>query len=354
LSRGVVTSARMLRRCVAVAGELRGACHPIVRAYCAGSPPDQRVFLRKMVPIDGEEGPADLRAMQYNVLAPEFAFGKYTEYCPRDALAWEYRSKQLLTEVAHYNPDLLFMQEVENYDVNFREQFGELGYEGKFKSTTDRSNKVGVAVLYKRDRFEQTDELNIEFNDITNDFTWQKDNVATALLLRQRADGRALCASTAHIFWNPRRLDIKMKQSHFLCEKLEAFMRTHAPVISELPLLLAGDFNSKPSSEVYKFLKEGFIERPEGCLYTPRLDHNLKLASAFTSAGEPASNFTMDFQGCLDYIWHTGHFQPTALIDAVNPVDKDLFSEIRYLPNRLLPSDHTCLVTDFSWASVSK
>ena len=112
---------------------------------------------------------------------------------------------------------------------NFKEQFGELGYVGKFKSTTDRSNKVGVAVMYREDRFEPLEELEIEFNDITQDFTWQKDNVATAVLLRQKSDGAKLCLGTAHIFWSPRRPDIKMMQSHFLCEKIEAFLKADTP-----------------------------------------------------------------------------------------------------------------------------
>lgn len=58
----------------------------------------------------------------------------------------------------------------------------------------------------------------------------------------------------------------------------------------------------------------------------------------------------MDFQGCLDYIWHSRHLQPTSLLEAVRAVDKDLFSDIRFLPNRRLPSDHTCLVADFAMA----
>ena len=50
----------------------------------------------------------------------------------------------------------------------------------------------------REDRF----DLEIEFNDVTQDFTWQKDNVATAVLLRQKSDGAKLCLGAAHIFWS--------------------------------------------------------------------------------------------------------------------------------------------------------
>lgn len=339
----------MIRRTWQVCVQLVHQQGSLKRRHLSSEAP--AAFLRKMVPLEGSQGKGNLRALQYNVLAPEFGFGKYTEYCPLEAMDWAFRSQLLMQEVRHYNPDVLFMQEVEDFDNNFQEQFGKLGYVGKFKSTTDTSNKVGVAVMYREQRFEPLEELEIEFNDLSDDFSWEKDNVATAVLLRQKSDGAKLCLATAHIFWNPRRPDIKMMQSHYLCEKIEAFLKADTPAFNEIPLLLAGDFNSKPSSQVYQFLSEGFIERPEGLATKPRLDHNLSLASAFVSVGEPATNFTMDFQGCLDYIWHTRHFQPTSLIEAVQAGNKDLFSEIRFLPNKRLPSDHTCLVADFAMTS---
>lgn len=55
--------------------------------------------------------------------------------------------------------------------------------------------------------------------------------------------------ANTHLFWNPKYEKIKLNQAKLLCKKIEEFNILHIPVI------ISGDFNSMPNSDVYKFIE---------------------------------------------------------------------------------------------------
>ena len=53
--------------------------------------------------------------MQYNVLADKYASFERYFYCPTDSLQWKVRGKLLIQEILEHDPDILFLQEVDNF-----------------------------------------------------------------------------------------------------------------------------------------------------------------------------------------------------------------------------------------------
>jgi mRNA deadenylase 3'-5' endonuclease subunit Ccr4 len=61
-------------------------------------------------------------------------------------------------------------------------------------------------------------------------------------------------------------------------------------------------------------------------------------------AGEPKTNWTHNFQGCLDYIFYTGPLQSLALRDL--PQQKDIEKHVGF-PSQHWPSDHVAIGSTF-------
>lgn len=145
-------------------------------------------------------------------------------------------------------------------------------------------------------------------------------------------------------------------------------------------MLVAGDFNSIPGSAAHHLLVQGRVppDHPElsvdplGILRPPsKLGHQLPLISAYSglvqqgpalqtpagkkqrncidsNTGEPKfTNNTVDFTGCIDYIFYTGDsLVPSSVLEL--PDDHDIARRnISALPNAEWSSDHVALMTEF-------
>jgi len=146
-------------------------------------------------------------------------------------------------------------------------------------------------------------------------------------------------AVNTHLFWDPAFDDVKLWQASVLLHQVQLACADpqggHRP---SPPLLLFGDFNSEPASNVYKLLtknsptrpadfspgdlasieKSGVLKiLPQGSAHGA-LDHRLPLTSLFAAVtgGEPAfTNLTRDYVGTLDYVWAShGTVRPLAAL----------------------------------------
>lgn len=119
------------------------------------------------------------------------------------------------------------------------------------------AKRDGCATFYRADRFEKVHVQAIEFDEVGTlpgqpapDF--QTHNVALLTLLRPIGEAGAQCAAVcvgnAHLFWDPSYEELKAAQARCLLERAAALAARLAP---DAPLLLAGDFNSVPDSEVH-------------------------------------------------------------------------------------------------------
>lgn len=232
----------------------------------------------------------------------------------------------------------------------------------------------GCAVFWRTSRFNFINEYGVEFASLTMhrsvEFPDQeslsrlmtKDNVALGVMLEvlppQRSGRRHIFISNSHIHWNPSFSDVKLMQAQLLLESCEAVIGRAAPRFPGVPMILAGDFNSMPSSGVYSFLRDGRLssDHPEFLNYhygkysspgSPGLRHNFRLASTYASTGaEPSfTNYTSEFVGTLDYIWYT---HDTLMVTAVaSPIDVATAKARVALPSPHFPSDHISLVAEY-------
>ena len=150
---------------------------------------------------------------------------------------------------------------------------------------------------------------------------------------------------------------------------------------ADIPMLVAGDFNSVPGSPAHTLLVKGKVDPaavnqidPLGFLKDQKLSHSLPLSSTYATRWdasptcdhrvqkqktrldakhhEPSyTNITKDFKGTLDYIlFTTNSLQPTAVLEL--PMETEVLSKPEeQLPNAQYSSDHLCLLAEFQYST---
>ena len=350
------------------------------------APPDRVLHKTKL-----ENRPPNLsrsiRICSYNILAEIYTNQGVYPYCPRWALSWNFRSRNLIREIRNFNADIFCFQEVQadRFNAFFYPEMRALGYEGLYKKKTRQAmgaeGKVdGCAIFYRTSRVSLREKYVIEFNDaavtmarngtiiakksgrsptekeVTDALErLRKDNVAQVVVFETLDESRQrFCVCNTHIHWDPNFLDVKLWQTHMLIKELEKFN-----VPQNLPIVLCGDFNSQPDSSVYEFLSTGGLgtnhpdlaHDPCGIVpSTSAFRHDLRLVSSFVSVigQEPKfTNYTESFKGTIDYIFATCddvYCSGAYLIPPKESLSKHTHTA---LPNPQFPSDHLGLCADF-------
>jgi CCR4-NOT transcription complex subunit 6 len=223
-----------------------------------------------------------------------------------------------------------------------------------------------------------------------------RDHIATVCFFENRLTGARFIVANAHLFYDPAYEDVKVIQTAILMESLgklaEKYVRwpalkekklyqlseendgtAEAPdtplpepapsmeytSITQLPLLVCGDFNSTSDSAVYELFTHGSV-RPDhrdlgsyqyGNFTRDGIQHPFSLRSAYAPLdGTPAAltftNYTPGFTRVIDYIWYsTNTLEVTALL---GPVDPEYMERVPGFPNYHFPSDHLSLLAEFS------
>eukprot|EP00195_Chlamydomonas_chlamydogama_P016392 CAMPEP_0202900342 /NCGR_PEP_ID=MMETSP1392-20130828/11166_1 /ASSEMBLY_ACC=CAM_ASM_000868 /TAXON_ID=225041 /ORGANISM="Chlamydomonas chlamydogama, Strain SAG 11-48b" /LENGTH=568 /DNA_ID=CAMNT_0049586715 /DNA_START=168 /DNA_END=1874 /DNA_ORIENTATION=- len=343
--------------------------------------------------------------LTYNLLADLYAKADFANSCPAWSLHWHYRKKNLLRELLTYKADILCLQEVQSdhYLEFWAPELQKAGYVAIYKKKTAEiytDNKYaidGCATFFRRDRFSLVKKYEVEFNkaalSLAESFTNQsqkksalnrllKDNVALIAVLEAIEPGTPdasnrrtlICVANTHIHANPELNDVKLWQVHTLLKGLEKIAAS-----ADIPMLVAGDFNSIPGSPAHSLLVKGKVDAaqvnsidPLGFLKEQKLQHSLPLLSAYARMWEANSahdgrlakqkqrldqkhhepgftNITKDFKGTLDYILYTNNsLQPTAVLEL--PVEAEVQSRPdEQLPNAQYSSDHLALLSEFMY-----
>ncbi|XP_031558451.1 protein angel homolog 2-like [Actinia tenebrosa] len=217
------------------------------------------------------------KIVTYNVLADSLLKSHPALYedCSAWCLEWEYRKKNLLKEILHYNADILCLQEVEDqhYENWFKPELLKAGYQGTYKKRT--GDKVdGCATFYKESKFRIVTHQFFDYKreDVP---VMDRDNVAMLTLLYPRyRDGgtchsTALCVVNTHLLFNKNRGDIKLLQLACLFAEIDklkkeyllskAVRKPHTS-IKKIPVVLSGDFNTTPFCPLYNFITRGFLD----------------------------------------------------------------------------------------------
>eukprot|EP00199_Chlamydomonas_sp_CCMP681_P000237 CAMPEP_0119108246 /NCGR_PEP_ID=MMETSP1180-20130426/13547_1 /TAXON_ID=3052 ORGANISM="Chlamydomonas cf sp, Strain CCMP681" /NCGR_SAMPLE_ID=MMETSP1180 /ASSEMBLY_ACC=CAM_ASM_000741 /LENGTH=547 /DNA_ID=CAMNT_0007093841 /DNA_START=156 /DNA_END=1799 /DNA_ORIENTATION=+ len=353
----------------------------------------------------GQSSPNRFTVLSYNLLADLYAKADFAKTCSPWLLHWNYRKRNLLREILNYKADILCLQEVQSdHFLDFwAVELQKAGYVAIYKKKTSEvfvDNKFaidGCATFFRRDRFQLVKKYEVEFNkaamSLAESFTNNnqkkqalnrllKDNVALIAVLEAveagppEANRRTLiCVANTHIHANKELSDVKLWQVHTLLKGLEKIAAS-----ADIPMLVAGDFNSEPGSAAHSLLVKRRVDEscmqatidPLGFLKEQKLTHSLELASAYSSlADAPLSvdprvakqkarldpthkeplftNLANNYKGTLDYILYTTKFlQPTAVLEL--PMEQDILAhEKEHLPNAQYSSDHVALVAEFTY-----
>lgn len=320
--------------------------------------------------------PGSFRVLTYNILSEIYANSQAYPQCPSWALAWTYRKRNLIREMACFDADILCLQEIQadHYEDHFQPYFYRLGFDSCFKTKTresmGRKGKIdGCATFFRRDMFVLREQRTVEYNGIAHERTKEsrtlnrclKGNVGLILILDIVDGSGPLVVANTHLYWDPELTDVKLFQVDVFMQELEMLMQSRR-LGSDVPVIVAGDFNSEPMSSVYELLSTGSCSMSKSdapkdsynVLSSCRLQHNLHMRSSYSLAGaEPAyTNYTHNFVGVLDYIWYgVDNVVPTGIMEI--PDEELLFGEeaesdaVDGIPNAQWSSDHVALVTEF-------
>uniref|UniRef100_A0A5B6YJW6 Endonuclease/exonuclease/phosphatase domain-containing protein n=1 Tax=Davidia involucrata TaxID=16924 RepID=A0A5B6YJW6_DAVIN len=330
---------------------------------------------------------------------------------PPKLLDWDHRKKLLRKEINRYNPSIMCFQEVDRFN-DLDNLLQKDGFRGVYLARTGEASD-GCAIFWKNELFTFLHQENIEFqrfglrNNVAQfcvlKMTQNKSSSSENFQGSQALPSRSLLVGNIHVLFNPNRGDIKLGQIRLFLEKAHKLSNEWG----NIPVVIAGDFNSMPQSAMYKFLASSELDirlhdrrnvsghmcpleyqafqsqnkkaasfwksvsRPlryrwsdeelklaTGSEGVTHLRHHLKLCSAYLeipgscrtrdNCGEPlATSYHSKFMGTVDYIWHTEELIPVRVLETL-PID--ILRQTRGLPSKKWGSDHLALVCELAFA----
>lgn len=142
------------------------------------------------------------------------------------------------------------------------------GYQSEYKQKSV-SRTDGCATFYKQQKFSCCNSVPVEFY-VDGCSVLDRPNVALLLLLEpleSSRDGRqahsssmCICVANTHLLYNPGRGDVKLAQLMFLFAAIDEVAGTSAePRPKHHPVILCGDLNLEPFSQLYDFIVNGSL-----------------------------------------------------------------------------------------------
>lgn len=195
----------------------------------------------------------------YNILSQNLLVNHpylYEGIC-RNELKWSERAGRIRNELLEMNSDVFCLQEVhiENFQETILPTLLDNGYQAVFKQKTG-SQLDGCSILFKKNKFQLKETMEVEFKRPDISHLLDKDNVALLVKLRpigteSDVDANLVIANT-HLLFNPKRGDIKLAQLRLLFAEIHQFSQ-----LNKLPVILCGDMNSEPRSPLVRFIVDG-------------------------------------------------------------------------------------------------
>ena len=315
------------------------------------------IYHRKLIFLDKEKEPENddiVKITSYNILASKFLFkwvyGVISEYAD-----FQYRSNNVLKELEYYDSDILCLQEVDNYDEFYKACFEKLGYDTifKMKGKVGRYwlfSGVGAVLAYKKDKFELIDKKSLIYDNFDKDIT-NTGIEGIFALLKSKKTGSLILVSSTHTHWSSDEDFIQYGQVACLMHNINNFLVEKKLV--DVPIVVCGDFNVRPHSNVIKFMKnqKPVVENVKSSLFckTPKekvlgiwekYPNKYKFLSAYESpeTGIYLAEYThyhRFHKGVIDFIFHTENLKVKAVREMPNVVNLG-----DRAPNKIFPSDH--------------
>ena len=98
--------------------------------------------------------------------------------------------------------------------------------------------------------FKYVSKEEIHYEDLVEKYGkgFKRGNVGLICLLKHIESGKEIIVANTHLHWNPKYDYVKYAQSFWLQLKISKFMENHNA--TKAPVIICGDFNSKPYSSV--------------------------------------------------------------------------------------------------------
>ncbi|KAL7159708.1 hypothetical protein ABFS83_01G045800 [Erythranthe nasuta] len=348
---------------------------------------------RKFVPVEQSEVTSiskdagfKFRLVSYNILAQAYVKSSYFPHSPPPSLKWKARSQAVLTVLKSLEADFLCLQEVDEYDTFYKKNMESLGYASIHVQRGGRK-RDGCGIFYKQNNAELVIEEKIDYNDLVELIEDEKnssvDNGDKNLLVvgtkeKSKADNEVergdpndprvrlkrdcvgtmaafrlnspLChhiiIANTHLYWDPEWADVKIAQAKYLLSRLSGFQKLVSEKFDCSPsVIVAGDFNSVPGDQVYRYLVSGTnVVGPETADEVPKIP--LSSVYSFTRGEPEFTNCTPGFTDTLDYIFFSPSrdIKPISYLDLPEAESSDVSGG---LPNYFHPSDHLPIGAEF-------
>lgn len=312
-----------------------------------------------------------IRCVSYNTLASMYVEKRKFPYASEKARDSYYRKQLLIRELLGYNSDIICLQEVQErvFEYDLLPVFKKFDFHG-FYMRKGGKRYEGLATFVRSSKFrvifnkgillnEVVKEKNI-FSDLLTKVSGnykdmskllaQDTALQTVLLENVHNPANKLLIANTHLYSNKDTPEVRLIQSALCVYYLEHLIKDQ--LLDSTGMLFCGDFNSLPDSEAYSFITTGNFQccpswksTNMNSIKDTTLRHTLNLESA---CGIPAyTNFTEEFQGCLDYIFYNKNsLEVTDIVPM--PSHEKVSSQIG-LPNEYFPSDHIALVCTLKW-----
>eukprot|EP00900_Chrysochromulina_parva_P025509 jgi/Chrpa1/7592/Chrysochromulina_OHIO_Genome00016323-RA len=157
--------------------------------------------------------PASLRFVSWNILGDANAANNPHLYRHCDPRALANRQPQIIDGILRLNPDIVGLQEVENWDLDYLPALHAAGLQGVFKQRTGDAQVDGVALVWRTKRLTLLHIEALSYAQLLTEGvrdralfeTFNKGNVGLLGLFRDNLNGRELVVATTHLLWNPNR-----------------------------------------------------------------------------------------------------------------------------------------------------
>jgi CCR4-NOT transcription complex subunit 6 len=332
----------------------------------------------------------------YNILSRHYLWESLYSYLPTDYTNWSNRLDRLDRNFRDLSKltDIMCFQEMEYqvYKTHWQQYFKNLGYNSIFQKKPrptywKKSGNLmdGVAIVYNTNKFEliNYERINFANNFKTSPLIEQtldtqerliaRNTVAVVAVLKHKYTNQILFVANTHLYWSPKHDDVKLLQTHLLTNIIkETAMRHYKISAQELDemikskngpnIIMTGDFNSTPSSMVYKFLSEGTISRTEQPNFTQ--DYGSQLSSnvqntlgTFKSPYKELylqhvvnkTTYTPKFKDVIDYIWFANDNNNFKFTKVLGDIDPEYLKDFQGFPNADFPSDHIPILSQIEF-----
>ena len=260
-----------------------------------------------------------------------------------------YRLPNIIAEIEGLAADVVCLQEVTSWK-ELSVPVSTMGYDGHFKQNT--SSEDGCSVLWNRERFFPIHYEHVEFEGI--------DEVGQMICLeevKEEGGGEWLIVLNIHVMWGTKEAEGKqMEQVKEIVKKLRKFQsicnaldkneeRKEQKKNDFYPFVFCGDFNGKPSSNIYKWLCKS-IDSAYGQVYKAKA----KGGGNNTAEYEPEmTTWIGNKKETVDYIFFTKSKIKVEQILEI-PAEKQLKEfKIECLPCKQFSSDHFSMMAKFSF-----